>query len=40
MRIQMFVTLVVVLALVHVAPVAAGQALGNAKAMLTPALRG
>ena len=35
MRRQMLVTLVMVLALVHVAPVAAGQALGHATARLT-----
>jgi hypothetical protein len=35
MRRRMLVTLVMALALVHVAPVAAGQAMGNAKAMLT-----
>jgi hypothetical protein len=35
MRIRMLVTLIMALALVHVAPVAAGQALGHAKAMLT-----
>jgi CHRD domain len=35
MRVLMLVTLVMALALVNVAPVAAGQAMGNAKAMLT-----
>ena len=35
MRIRMLVILVMALALVHVAPVAAGQATGNAKATLT-----
>ena len=35
MWIRMLVTLVMALALVHVAPVAAGQAMGHAKAMLT-----
>jgi len=35
MWIRLLVTLVMALALVHVAPVAAGQALGHAKAMLT-----
>jgi hypothetical protein len=35
MRIRRLVTLVMALALVHVAPVAAGQALGHAKATLT-----
>jgi hypothetical protein len=35
MRRHMLVMLVMALALVHVAPVAAGQAMGNAKAMLT-----
>jgi CHRD domain len=35
MRRHMLVMLGVALALVHVAPVAAGQAMGNAKAMLT-----
>jgi hypothetical protein len=35
MRLRMLVTLIIALALLHVAPVAAGQALGNAKAMLT-----
>jgi hypothetical protein len=34
MRIRVLVTLVMALALVHVAPLAAGQAMGNAKAML------
>jgi CHRD domain len=35
MRIRMLLILVMALALMHVAPVAAGQAMGNAKAMLT-----
>ena len=35
MWIHMLVTLVMALALMHVAPVAAGQAMGHAKAMLT-----
>ena len=35
MRRRMFVILVMALALVHVVPVAAGQAMGNAKATLT-----
>jgi hypothetical protein len=35
MRRRMLVTLVMALALVHVAPVAVGQAMGNAKATLT-----
>ena len=34
MRIRMLVTMVMALALVHVAPVVAGQAMGNAKATL------
>ncbi len=35
MRIRMLVTLIMVLALVHVVPVVAGQAMGHAKATLT-----
>jgi len=35
MRIRMLVALVMALALVHLAPVAAGQAMGYAKATLT-----
>jgi hypothetical protein len=35
MRIRLLVTLIMALVLMHVAPMAAGQALGNAKATLT-----